>query len=59
MPSPNRHVYCIGDCGGAMEEAKCPEFKSTIGGTNHALHPTNSLAGHMDDAISMVIIFFF
>jgi len=33
-----------------MEEAKCPECKSAIGGTNHALLPTNSLAGNMDGA---------
>ena len=27
----NGHVYCIGECGGAMEESKCPECKEKIG----------------------------
>ena len=29
---PNGHYYCIGECGGAMQEAKCPECGATIGG---------------------------
>ena len=45
---PNGHVYCIGDCGGAMEKAKCPECGSTIGGTNHSLAAGNLHAGEMD-----------
>ena len=27
----NGHVYAIGECGGAMEESKCPECKEVIG----------------------------
>ncbi|KAK2142651.1 hypothetical protein LSH36_929g00077, partial [Paralvinella palmiformis] len=47
---PNGHVYCIGECGGAMEEAKCPECNATIGGKNHALHQGNAVATEMDGA---------
>ena len=45
---PNGHYYCIGDCGGAMQESKCPECGSTIGGRNHALATDNVHAGEMD-----------
>ncbi|XP_064610398.1 NFX1-type zinc finger-containing protein 1-like [Liolophura sinensis] len=47
---PNGHVYAIGDCGGAMEEATCPECKSKIGGTCHKLLRDNTLASEMDGA---------
>ena len=46
------HVYCIGDCGGAMVEAKCPECGSKIGGTQHRLLSDNTLASDMDGARS-------
>jgi hypothetical protein len=46
----NGHVYAIGECGGAMETARCPDCKEIIGGRNHALDPSNRLAGHMDGA---------
>ncbi len=29
---PNGHLYVIADCGGAMEEAKCPDCHAVIGG---------------------------
>ena len=29
----NLHVYCITQCGGAMEESKCPESVARIRGT--------------------------
>lgn len=45
---PNGHIYCIGECGGAMVESKCPECGETIGGRNHALHSGNAHAGEMD-----------
>ena len=35
---PNGHVYAIGECGGAMEESKCPECNAKIGGTQLASH---------------------
>ena len=47
---PNGHLYCIGECGGAMQEARCPECKATIGGSNHRVVTGNRFAGHMDDA---------
>ena len=47
---PNGHYYCIGECGGAMEEAKCPECGATIGGRQHALRSDNQLAPEMDGA---------
>ena len=47
---PNGHIYCIGGCGGAMEEAKCPECGAKIGGQQHALTAGNQLAGEMDGA---------
>ena len=44
----NGHYYNIGECGGAMEEAKCPECKSTIGGSQHRLRADNTHAGDFD-----------
>ncbi|NXG11509.1 ZNFX1 protein, partial [Sakesphorus luctuosus] len=46
----NGHIYVIGDCGGAMERSTCPECHEVIGGTNHTLDTTNSLASEMDGA---------
>ena len=45
---PKGHFYCIGECGGAMEEAKCPECGSTIGGQRHTLAAGNVHAGEVD-----------
>ena len=47
---PNGHTYCIGECGGAMQESKCPECKCTIGGTQHRLTAGNRVATEMDGA---------
>ena len=47
---PNGHIYAIGDCGGAMEEARCRECKAQIGGTSHRLLASNRLASEMDGA---------
>lgn len=47
---PNGHFYCIGQCGGAVETAKCPECKANIGGVNHALEHGNLHAPEMDDS---------
>ena len=44
------HIYCITECGGAMEEDRCPECGSTIGGHNHRLRHDNQLARDMDGA---------
>ncbi|KFP69846.1 NFX1-type zinc finger-containing protein 1, partial [Acanthisitta chloris] len=46
----NGHIYVIGECGGAMETSKCPDCHEVIGGTNHTLDSTNSLAPEMDGA---------
>ncbi|XP_074776511.1 NFX1-type zinc finger-containing protein 1 [Athene noctua] len=46
----NGHIYVIGDCGGAMERSRCPECQAVIGGADHALDSTNSLAPEMDGA---------
>lgn len=40
----------IGECGGAMQRANCPECGLTIGGENHALESGNTLASEMDGA---------
>ena len=47
---PNGHYYCIGECGGAMQKAKCPECKADIGGTSHQLATGNVHAGEMDNS---------
>ncbi|XP_069608345.1 NFX1-type zinc finger-containing protein 1 [Ranitomeya imitator] len=47
---PNNHVYCITECGGAMQSSTCPECHEVIGGANHHLVPTNRLAPEMDGA---------
>lgn len=47
---PNGHIYCIGECGGASVEAKCPECKCVIGGTSHRLRDDNAVATEMDGA---------
>ncbi|XP_051489082.1 NFX1-type zinc finger-containing protein 1 isoform X2 [Apus apus] len=46
----NGHIYVIGECGGAMERSTCPECHAVIGGTNHTLDSSNSLASEMDGA---------
>ena len=45
---PKGHYYCIGECGGAMQEGQCPECGSTIGGRNHSLATGNVHAGDID-----------
>ncbi|XP_031784747.1 NFX1-type zinc finger-containing protein 1 isoform X2 [Nasonia vitripennis] len=47
---PNGHPYAIGDCGGAMQVAKCNECGENIGGTGHRLLSGNQLASEMDGA---------
>ena len=32
---PNGHLYAVGECGRPMEESRCPECGSRIGGINH------------------------
>jgi hypothetical protein len=47
---PNGHIYAIGECGGAMQEAKCNECGAQIGGGSHTLRSDNRVAGEMDGA---------
>lgn len=47
---PNGHVYCIGECGGAMQESKCPHCGAKIGGRSHTLTDGNTVASEMDGA---------
>lgn len=46
----NGHYYCIGDCGGAVVTARCPECNAVIGGSNHRLADGNAHAGEMDNS---------
>ena len=47
---PNGHVYCIGECGGAMQKSRCPDCRAEIGGLNHQITSGNQLASEMDGA---------
>ncbi len=47
---PKGHFYQISQCGGAMEEGKCPECGARIGGTSHRLLSDNAHAGEFDDS---------
>ena len=47
---PKGHIYCIGECGGAMEKGTCPECGATIGGQSHALATGNAHAPEMDNS---------
>lgn len=44
---PNGHFYVIGECGGAMEESKCPDCGSVIGGADHNLAAGNQHASEL------------
>lgn len=46
---PNGHFYVIGECGGAMEQSRCPECRATIGGGGHALAEGNRHVGGVFD----------
>lgn len=47
---PNGHIYCITECGGAMEQSTCPECHCMIGGSSHTLRSDNAVATEMDGA---------
>ncbi len=38
---PNGHMYVIGNCGGAMQRARCMECGAPIGGQSHELEAAN------------------
>jgi hypothetical protein len=46
----NVYIYAIGECGGAMEQGKCPECYANIGGERHCLTEGNKLAPEMGGA---------
>ncbi|XP_050539011.1 NFX1-type zinc finger-containing protein 1-like [Daktulosphaira vitifoliae] len=50
MKCKNGHIYCIGECGGAMEKSICPECKVEIGGTNHTYVEGTTVATEIDGA---------
>ncbi|KAI5741810.1 hypothetical protein M8J76_017257 [Diaphorina citri] len=43
-------IYCITECGGAMQMASCPSCKATIGGEHHRYVAGTRLASEMDGA---------
>ncbi|KAL7414053.1 hypothetical protein BDY24DRAFT_350847 [Mrakia frigida] len=45
----NGHPFVIGECGGAMQQARCPECGETIGGSNHTLAAGNTFDNEMED----------
>jgi hypothetical protein len=45
---PNVHPYLIGECGGAMQQSKCPDCGEVVGGGNHALSAGNRRADERD-----------
>ncbi|KAI9445926.1 hypothetical protein H4582DRAFT_1805091 [Lactarius indigo] len=45
----NGHTFVIGECGGAMQAAYCPECRAPIGGSNHQLHQSNTRAMEFED----------
>ncbi|QRV96757.1 Zinc finger, NF-X1-type [Ceratobasidium sp. AG-Ba] len=40
----NGHPYVIGECGGAMEESRCPECGTRVGGQGHQAVTGNTLS---------------
>ena len=57
---PNGHRYLIGECGGAMQQSRCPDCRADVGGGNHALTagnralgptPWDRAQGHAPDAL--------
>lgn len=46
----NGHIYCITECGGPMQNARCPECKVNIGGINHSYVKGTTVATEMDGA---------
>jgi len=46
----NGHIYCVTECGGPMQQAKCPVCKVDIGGTNHRYIEGTTVATEMDGA---------
>ncbi|KAI9445928.1 hypothetical protein H4582DRAFT_1843136 [Lactarius indigo] len=45
----NGHTFVIGECGGTMEAAHCPECRAPIGGSDHQLRLSNTRAMEFED----------
>ncbi|TFY82038.1 hypothetical protein EWM64_g1976 [Hericium alpestre] len=45
----NGHTFVITECGGAMEQARCPECSAPIGGSNHQLLSSNTRAMEFEE----------
>ncbi|KAI0261395.1 hypothetical protein BC834DRAFT_478813 [Gloeopeniophorella convolvens] len=45
----NGHTFVITECGGAMENATCPECRAPIGGSNHRLASSNTRAMEFEE----------
>ena len=45
---PKGHIYLIGECGRPMEESKCPDCGSKIGGRNH-ISASNNVQVNFDN----------
>ncbi|KAF8265013.1 hypothetical protein EI94DRAFT_400563 [Lactarius quietus] len=45
----NGHTFVIGDCGGAMQEARCPECNAPIGGSHDRLPQSNTRAMEFEE----------
>ncbi|KIY70900.1 hypothetical protein CYLTODRAFT_391263 [Cylindrobasidium torrendii FP15055 ss-10] len=46
---PNGHPFVITECGGAMQQAVCPECSAPIGGMNHSLDSSNTRNRELED----------
>lgn len=49
LQCPNGHFYIIGDCGGAMQESRCPECGAAIGGMSHRLVSSNRPSARLQE----------
>jgi len=49
---PNGHTYAIGECGGATQEARCPECNVVVGGRNHNLVLDNRRDTEMEELLA-------
>ncbi|KAI8974770.1 hypothetical protein BD414DRAFT_424028 [Trametes punicea] len=45
----NGHTFVITECGGAMQESRCPECNALIGGSHHQLLSSNTRATEFED----------
>jgi len=46
----NGHIYCVTECGGPMQQAKCPTCNVDIGGRDHRYVEGTTVATEMDGA---------